>query len=42
MSKAIYFINKTKEQDPKIKLGNEEIEYTNNHTIFGVIFDALK
>jgi len=41
-SKVMCFTNKKLEQNPIIKIGNEELEYTNNHKILGMIFDAPK
>lgn len=36
------FTNKIIYQNPKTEIGNEEIEYTNNHLILVMIFDAPK
>jgi len=41
-SKVMCFTNKKLEQNPIIKIGNEELEYTNIHKILGMIFDAPK
>lgn len=41
-SRVMCFTNKEIEQNPRIKIGDKEIEFTNNHMILGMIFDAPK
>lgn len=36
------FTNKRIRQIPSIKIGNEEIEFTNKHDILGLRFDSPK